>query len=94
MNLLKGAQKQLISLQTGKSRYFEGAFFILRPQVRQTKANGTDMLIEANRILRESMLGGQPARRNFPVAKAICFLAGGLIGAGISFLIAYLCLRS
>ena len=56
--MLRGIQKNMIQVQTPKSRYFETAYFIVRagtPSPSSKSASG-EMLTEANRILAESNL--------------------------------------
>ena len=52
--MIKGAQKQMIVLKTSASRYFEEAYFVLKSDLKPKKRERTDMLTEANRILKES----------------------------------------
>ena len=50
--MLKGAQKQMIVVRTGDSRYFDEAYFVLR-RGAETGKGRRDLLAEANRILGE-----------------------------------------
>ena len=52
--MIKGAQKQMIVLRTGGSRYFDEAYFVLRRGVTPDRAQEPDLLTEAKRILAES----------------------------------------
>ena len=52
--MIKGAQKQMIVLRTGGSRYFDEAYFVLRQGVNPDRAQEPDLLTEAKRILAES----------------------------------------
>lgn len=56
--MLRGIQKNMIQVQTPKSRYFETAYFILRADTptSTSKSASNEMLTEANRILAESNL--------------------------------------
>ncbi len=83
MQTVKGTQRQVVVLQIGKSRYFEEAFFVVRREVRQTRANGSEMLIEANRILRESTRA-EEKRRHPRAVRLIWFAVGLAIGLGIA----------
>ena len=51
--MIKGAQKQMIVLRTGGSRYFDEAYFVLRQGVNPDRAQEPDLLTEAKRILEE-----------------------------------------
>lgn len=88
MNQVKGTQRQVVVLRTGGNRFFEEALFVVRRETLRTRANEADMLIEANRILRESV--PRTGRRRFPLARVGLFLLGGLIGAGIVLLAVFL----
>ncbi len=77
--MIKGAQKQMIVIRTGSSRYFDEAYFVLRKEVKERRPSHTDMLTEANRILEES--DPTPRPRNKRSARGVLlFLAGILCG--------------
>ncbi len=46
--MLKGAQKQMIVVKTAENRFFEEAYFVIRPNA---KADGEDMVSEAYKII-------------------------------------------
>ena len=46
--MLKGAQKQMIVVKTAENRFFEEAYFVVRPN---TKADGEDMVSEAYKVI-------------------------------------------
>lgn len=79
--MIKGAQKQMIVVRTTTSRYFEEAYFVLKNDVKTQKRNRTDLLTEANRILKESENArtGKKKHRH-PV---LWFGLGLILGAGI-----------
>ena len=53
--MLKGIQKNTIWMRTVGNRYFEGAYFILRPAASETSpTHANEMIREANRILSEN----------------------------------------
>ena len=52
--MIKGSQKQLIVVRTGNSRYFDEAYFVLRRELQNERCDRSDILLEADRILRES----------------------------------------
>ena len=84
--VIRGAQKQMIVIRTGDSRYFDEAYFVLRNKVRTGKDAEREMIREANRILRESEPDASlPPKR---CAKAFILfltgiLCGGLVAAAI-----------
>ncbi|MBE6553442.1 MAG: hypothetical protein E7666_03770 [Ruminococcaceae bacterium] len=89
--MLKGAQKQMIVIRTGDSRYFDEAYFVLRREVRTNGKTQGDMILEANRILRQS----EPEKRRGKHSLwrgILLFFGGGILGAGIALLFACLLL--
>ena len=52
--MIKGAQKQMIVVRTGASKYFDEAYFVLKSGINPARGERTDILSEANRILQES----------------------------------------
>lgn len=77
--MIKGSQKQLIVLRTGNSRYFDEAYFVLRRELQSGKCDRSDILLEANRILRESAPEPRGSKRK-SMRAWICFLGGILCG--------------
>ena len=45
--MIKGAQKQMIVLRTGNSRYFDEAYFVLRREVKPRRTCRDEMIKEA-----------------------------------------------
>ena len=86
--LLKGCQKKIVRMQSGDSRLFDEAFFVLRDDAAPP-ATG-DMLAEANRILEQNMLP-RARRGGFSafVARTALFL-GGAAAASVLWLVAIL----
>lgn len=82
--MLKGSRRQLIVVRTGRSRYFDEAYFILRREMDASKTGREDILQEANRILQESTPDGKRNRRRSLFLMP--FLLGLLIGCGIAAL--------
>ena len=81
--MLRGVQKRIVQVQIPKNRYFESAYFILRPDLREPMDPHSEMTKEANRILNESeMLRKKGAsRRNGKRNLFLPFLGGILLGA-------------
>ena len=86
--MLKGAQKRMIIVRTGDSRYFDEAYFILRRELPQRGTGRGDMLREANRILEECGVERRVRRRGGWVV----FGVGLLLGAGTALLLCLLLL--
>lgn len=84
--MIKGAQKQLIVVRTGKSPYFDEAYFVLRREVHSERVNRGDILTEANKILEENTKEARQRPRRRAVGWLL-FLAGlvcgGLVGMAI-----------
>lgn len=91
---IKGAQKQMIVVRTGNSRFFDEAYFVLRREVGNDRKIRKDILQEANRILEENRLmpHAPKHRRGIRMASWVLFLAGGLCGGGVSALMMWLLL--
>ena len=89
--MIKGAQKQMIVIRTGDSRYFDEAYFVLRREIKDRKKAHRDLLAEAGRILEEhgSPVSQHPAKRKRGV---LLFLAGILCGGGTAVLFCLLLL--
>ena len=88
--MIKGAQKQMIVVRTGASRYFDEAYFVLRQGVVSDRSQEPDLLSEAERILAESETrrAGKRGRRG-TLWWFFIGMATGVIGG----LIASACLR-
>ena len=52
--MLRGVQKRIVQVQIPKNQYFESAYFILRPDLKDPSGSHSEMAREANRILNES----------------------------------------
>lgn len=79
--MIKGAQKQMIVIRTGNSPYFDEAYFVLRRDVKPGRQEKTDILSEADRILRES--GGTAPGGKRRKKGRIWILAAFLIGVAV-----------
>lgn len=82
--MIKGAQKQMIVLRTGNSRYFDEAYFVLRREVRAHKGIKNDILREANRILEETAAPGMFPERRTKRRGWLFFAAGLVLGGGMA----------
>ena len=81
--MIKGSQKQLIVLRTAESRYFDEAYFILRREIDPGRQKKGDMLVEANRILRERADFDKPDKKRF-CGKWFFFAMGVLLGGALA----------
>ncbi len=80
--MIKGAQKQMIVVRTGNSRYFDEAYFVLKRQLETKAGEREDLLTEADRILRESEPKRRKSRGSCKMRTLGLLLIGALIGAG------------
>ena len=80
--MIKGAQKQMVVVKTTSSRYFEEAYFVLKSDLKPKKQDHTDLLTEANRILKESESVRCGKRR--PIRGWLVFFFGLLMGAAVT----------
>lgn len=84
--MIKGAQKQMIVLRTGDSRYFDEAYFVLRREIRTHRGIKNDILREANRILEETATPSAKVDTNVCRGTRrrgwLLFGAGVLLGVG------------
>lgn len=78
---MRGYQKNIICLKNTGSRIFDEAYFVISPTGASVKKD--DMVIEANRIVEESM----GAKKNKKASLAPNFLYPFLIGAATSFIV-------
>ena len=60
--MLRGAEKRMIVVRTRDSRLFEEAYFVVRPEADKPRFEESDMLLEANRLLENSMTGARAER--------------------------------
>ena len=82
--MLKGAQKQMIVIRTGDSRYFDEAYFVLRREVPVGRETQNDMIREANRILRQSEPDSRTRGERRRLRGWLTFLGGLLSGSAIA----------
>ena len=84
--MIKGAQKQMIVVRTGGSRYFDEAYFVLRRDIRPAPGERNDLLSEADRILKESETV-RPVKKAHRLRPYLLFGLGILLGAGAAVLL-------
>ena len=78
---MRGYQKRIIYLKNTGSHLFDEAYFVVSPNGEAAKKD--DMVVEANRIIEESM----GAKKNRKKSFAPGFLYPFLIGAATSFVV-------
>ncbi len=82
--MLKGAQKRMYVVKLGEDSMFEEAYFVLKRE--QANVQGSDMVGEATKIIRQSMGQEESVKRTtkrWPQA-LIGFALGALGGAGVT----------
>ncbi len=84
--MIKGAQRHLIVVKTGTSRFYEEVHFVMKRDVRPHPYSQSEMLAEAAKILEESE-SREKCRKKRRTSSLLFFFAGCLLGALISFLI-------
>lgn len=89
MQTLKGAQRRMVQMRIGNSRYYEEAFFIVRRDLPRIRFPEQEMLAEANRILRESTGAKEQTKAN-PVKSLAFFFGGLLLGFGFALAVFFL----
>ena len=90
MQTVKGAQRRMVQVRIGNSRYYEEAFFIVRRDLPKITFPEREMLAEANRILRDS--AGREEHAKKQPAKALAWLFGGMVlGFGLALAVFFLC---
>ncbi len=86
--MIKGAQRQLIVVKTGKSRFYEEVHFVMKRDISPDPHSQSDMLAEAARILEESEYREQQKGKR-RLGSILLFAAGCLLG-GVSVLFFFL----
>ncbi len=87
---MRGYQKRVIYLKNTGSRHFEEAYFILREDADKKTPSGTEMIEEANRIIKENF---HKERCGFVSSKKwyiLAFLIGGVAASLVFSLIYFL----
>ena len=79
--MIKGAQRQMIVVKTDDNRFFEEAYFVVRPNV---KSEGEDMVSEAYKVI-DACTGKKKAKRERGAKKyafaIAAFCSGSALGA-------------
>ncbi|MBQ7669638.1 MAG: hypothetical protein IJS45_02815 [Clostridia bacterium] len=81
--MVKGCQRKTIRVKDTESRFYEEAYFVLRPGVEITGVNDSDIIEEAMKIANGTdTIADAPSRRD-AVTRALFFVAGGAFGASL-----------
>lgn len=86
--MIRGTQKKMIVIRTHESRVFEEAYFVMRRDTR-LPADDSDMLTEADRIIRRSAQGlgcgtdteGRSTWKRH-ISRLLWLLSGMILGGG------------
>ena len=80
--MVKGCQRKTIHIKDTGSKYYEEAYFILKPGAGEAPKSEEDMIDEALRIAGESLSSVMPKKRKPSFKKSpLIFAAGALCGA-------------
>ena len=85
-----GTQKKAIVLKNSKNCMFEAAYFILKDDI--PPVNESDMVREANKILKNNIIGGyfsdgEPSKeKQKGLNRTACFFLGALLSFALSTL--------
>ena len=79
--MVRGCQKKTIHIKDTGSKYYEEAYFVLKPGVSEAKIPSSDMISEAVRIAGESIDRSAPVKRSAVRHGGLLhFFAGLLLG--------------
>lgn len=79
--MVKGCQKKTIHIKDTGSKYYEEAYFVLRPGFPDSSSADADMIGEAMRIAGESISPGAKRRVAVLKGKVLSFVLGFAAGA-------------
>jgi hypothetical protein len=92
--MLKGCKKNVVYVKNTGSEMFESAYFIVADGIRAANRSESDMLAEANRIIKASPVGSYFSREGESAAeskkgcnRAAWFMLGAVIMASLNALI-------
>ena len=83
---MKGYQRKVIFLKNTGSPYFDEAYFVVSREGASASVEQSDMVVEANRIINESLEDSALRIRRERVKKIRNFLIPFFLGVLISFL--------
>ena len=87
---MRGYQKKVIFLKNTGSHLFDEAYFIVSREGEEAKVGQSNMVLEANRIIRESIRDSEQSGRG-DGGKIKAFLLPFFLGALISAVVSVIC---
>ena len=87
---MRGYQKKVIFLKDTGSHLFDEAYFVVSRRGEEAQLNQSDMIFEANRIIKESLGDKEKRIRRGRGLFRLSVILPFFVGAIISFLITYL----
>lgn len=84
MLFMKGCQKKVIFIKNTGSRMFDEAYFIISRKSEDSRIEQDDMVLEANRIIDDSLDGTEPGRARDRIRKILGYLIPFSAGVVIS----------
>lgn len=85
---MRGYQKKVIYLKDTGSHLFDEAYFVVSRRGEEAHIEQTDMIYEANRIIRESLMDKEARIRGSGVGRKSGFFLPFFLGAFITLLLA------
>ena len=82
---MRGYQKQVIFLKDTGSHLFDEAYFVVSREGEAAHIEQSDMVFEANRIIKESLEGKESRTGRERKRKALGFIIPFFLGAIITF---------
>ena len=83
MKMLRGCQKRVVYLKETGSKFFEGAYFLIKPEL-EIKENDCDIVAEATKIANGVCSEWSCERKRSDFIKPLIFSLGVLIGTAIT----------
>ena len=77
--MVKGCQKRTIHIKDTGSKYYEEAYFVLKPGVSESKISSGDMISEAMKIAQESIGQTDTVARSAARSRGILSFTAGLL---------------
>ena len=88
--MVKGCERRVVVYKANDSKYFLEAHFFLKPEVCGRDYKRTDMLEEANRIIRESCQSDSKNRKKGTkrvIFRVLFFLLACVLSSGVTLFV-------